>query len=34
MEKFTRNESSFANVIVAAYFIIGGAVSSLLVAIA
>lgn len=33
MKKFTSNES-FANVVVAAYFILGGALSTLLVAIA
>ncbi|PVY44208.1 hypothetical protein C8E01_101574 [Pontibacter virosus] len=33
MKKFTLNES-LANVIVAAYFVLGGAISSLLVAVA
>lgn len=33
MKKFTLNET-MANVIVAAYFVLGGAVSSLLVAVA
>lgn len=34
MKKFTLTESSLAYIIVAAYFLIGGAVSTILVAVA